>query len=142
MTNVAVRMIAAKTRESVPVDNPLCAYFVSRIAILVRILTIVGRSDGRIARSVSACSCAGKDARQNNEREFPMIDTHATVLVHFEVGGRIKNRRAAKQQRADLLSPHRGLALIRWAKQIQTTSRPATYRPPALHSHRRHRGTP
>src|SRR5450755_5185412 len=95
MTNVAVRMIAAKTRESVPV-NPLCAYFVSRIAILVRILAIVGRSDGRIARSVRACSCAGHGTPQNNEREFPMIDTHATVLVHFEVGGADKESARSK----------------------------------------------
>src|ERR1700755_1074008 len=30
---------------------------------------------------------AGEGARQDHEREFPVIDRHATVLVHFEVWG-------------------------------------------------------
>src|SRR5260370_27240841 len=42
MTDMAVRMIATKAGVSVPVDNPLRTDLVSRIAVLVRILAIVG----------------------------------------------------------------------------------------------------
>ena len=41
MTDVAVRMIAAKAGVGVPVDSAVVAYFVGRVAVLVGVFAIL-----------------------------------------------------------------------------------------------------
>src|SRR5258708_33920772 len=96
MTDMAVGMIATKAGISVPVDNPVLTDLVGRIAVLVGVLAIVGRSHSRIARSVGACDTARQSTRQQDEHEFPLIDVHVNCPhTNLGDGGWQKKRRAA-----------------------------------------------